>query len=258
MERLKSWTYSNPPTDGEECRGSGVGVFNVYRPPPLRTVGTYDDDEFFNNVALNMLSRYGALNLSVEEAICSTLISPRNRASFYESLCARSTRSCHLSPSQRSLIQDTRRVFGKALKRIVEAESPSHHTHNYQQQQHQQHCDIFLKNGMDISDTHHPPVTPRHHNYSGGGWCPKSTTSEKKKKGRKFFPDSDSSKSGGFFRSRKVQNIDWRLAEAIQQVQTLRLDGDSDPALGDHQQHHQNNHHHHARNNMGYQPPHLG
>jgi len=46
---------------------------------------------------------------------------------------------------------------------------------------------------------------------------------KKKSTPRRFFPDTD---MGSFFRSkRRVQNIDWKLAEAVKQVEHLQLDG---------------------------------
>lgn len=52
---------------------------------------------------------------------------------------------------------------------------------------------------------------------------------EKKQFSRMFFPDS-SKGTVGFFRKRRVQNIDWKLAEAVQCVENLRLDGDTSGA----------------------------
>lgn len=46
-----------------------------------------------------------------------------------------------------------------------------------------------------------------------------SQMSAKKHTTRKFFQD------GELFRKRKIQNIDWKLTESIQQVENLRLDG---------------------------------
>lgn len=209
MERLKTWAH---PSSSE---GTVVGTTD-YRPPPLRTVGTYDDDEFFNNVALNMLSRYEALSLSASEAICSTLVSPKTRASFLEGLHTRLARASSMSPSARSLIQNTTKVFGQELRRIVESESP---------------CSSYGKQSPCF-DRNLPPATPRHVLRGPNSvTCslPSTTGADKKKKKvRRFFPDCDSkSVGGGFFRTRKVQNIDWKLAEAIQQVHTLSLDGDN-------------------------------
>lgn len=138
---------------------------NIGRPPPLRTAGTYDDDEFFNSVALNLLSRYEALNLSIAEAICCTLVSPGSRLSFWEALSSRMARSPHMSPSTQSLVQQTHQVFAPELKRMLETE-----------------VDTTSKS---------PPTAPRH--------ITRPQSFDKKKKGRRFFPDCDA-----FFRSRKV------------------------------------------------------
>lgn len=213
-----------------------------YRPPPLRTIGTYDDDEFFNNVALNMISRYEALNLTVQEAIYSTLICPRSRASFYEGLCSRISRTSSMSPSVRSLVQSMKSIFDKELKKIVDSESPGG----------------FYSKQQAFPDFDCPPITPRsilRVSSSGSAASVGNNTAKaaqvatKKKKQsskRMFFPDSSGdSKGRGFFRTRKVQNIDWKMAEAITQVQSLRLDGDertptNRPVSG-----------------LGYQPPRL-
>ena len=204
MERVKTWNNSS-----SSLEGTVVGV-SYYRPPPLRTVGTYDDDEFFNNVALNMLSRYEALNLSASEAIWSTLVSPRNRASFLEGLYTRSARTSSMSPSVRSLIQNTTDAFGRELRKIVESETPG---------------GTYAKESPCFENL--PPTTPRHvaRGHSGAFSMPTGG----KKKSRSFFPDCDSKPgtcTGSLFRSRKVQNLDWKLTEAIQQVQALKLDGD--------------------------------
>lgn len=158
------------------------------RPPPLRTAGTYDDDEFFNNVALNLLARYEALNLSITEAICCTLVSVGSRLSFWEALSSRIARAEHMPPSTQSLVQQTHQLFSVELKRMLESE-----------------LDTASKS---------PPTAPRHITR------PLSLDKKAKKKGRRFFPDCDA-----FFRSKKVVNLDWTLTQTIQQVQSLQLDG---------------------------------
>ncbi|GAX13634.1 hypothetical protein FisN_14Lh355 [Fistulifera solaris] len=162
------------------------------RPPPLRTTGTYDDDEFFNSVALNLLARYEALNLSFQEAICCTLVSAESRLSFWEALSSRITRSEHLSPSTQSLVQKTHQLFHVELKRM-------------------------LDNELDMTAKKSPPTAPRHITR------PLSFEKQTKKKGRRFFADYDS-----FFRSKKVVNLDWTITQTIQQVQSLQLDGVED------------------------------
>jgi hypothetical protein len=201
MERLRLWIESSLSKEEHQNR-----VYANSRPPPLRTSSTYDDDEAFNNVALNLLSRYEALKLSVEEALSSTLVSPKQRASFLDGLCARRYRSSHhMSPNTASLVSGVERVFGKALKDMVENESHGGNT-----------------------------VYHLHNNPHASG------RSTKKKKHRRFFPEIDASSSssastrssgggGALFRKRRIQNIDWRLTEAIERVESLRLDGDTPP-----------------------------
>lgn len=192
----------------------------IARPPPLRTSSTYDDDDAFNNVALNLLSRHETLGLSSTEAILATLINAKQRASFYDGFCARLDRSSHLSPNTASLVESLERSFGKELKGMVMEECK----------------------GQPYYTT--KPVCPRHTvvpcgDNSGNSSATTSTTTtchnaaaKKKSNPRRFFPDVDktAAPSMGLFGSkRRVQNIDWKLAEAIQQVEHLRLDGLDSP-----------------------------
>jgi hypothetical protein len=180
------------------------------RPPPLRTSSTYDDDDAFNNVALNLLSRHNTLGLSAQEAILATLIDSNQRASFYEGLCVRLDRTTHLSPNTSSLVQCIYETLGKELKDMVTSETKG--------------------------APYYPnkPVTPR----SNMGYC----RNVKQLVQRRFFPEGvgtekqqqqqmmSPSIGGGvalFGSKRRVQNIDWKMAEAIQQVNHLRLDGTS-------------------------------
>jgi hypothetical protein len=68
---------------------------------------------------------------------------------------------------------------------------------------------------------------------------PGAPRQQQKKISRRFFPEttdqqngiaksaSATCSSGTFFRNKKrIQNIDWKLAQAIQRVESLRLDGD--------------------------------
>jgi Zn-dependent oligopeptidase len=184
------------------------------RPPPLRTSSTYDDDEAFNNVALNLLSRYESLGLTAQEAIIATLIDNNQRASFYEGLCYRLDRSSHLSPNTSSLVKCIYQTLGKELKDLVTSDS---------------------KSGAYFGNK---PVTPR----SNVGYC----RNVKQLVQRRFFPENNAmdkqsqqmvspslngSVGAGVTlfgnNKRRVQNIDWKMAEAIQQVNHLRLDGTS-------------------------------
>ena len=193
------------------------------RPPPLRTSGTFDDDEYFNSVALNMLARYQALNLSSSETIRSSLPSAKIRASFFEGMCSRLARASGMPPSIQTLLLSTKEAFGDELNVMVESENHF-----------QVHTSFPSGNGVDSL----PPITPRHtaKSFASRVFGQSST----KKNNRSFFPDGDS--KPGLFRTRKVQNIDWKMAEAIQQVQTLRLDGQNSP----------------QKRLRAYEPPQLG
>ncbi len=181
---------------------------NLSRPPPLRTSSTYDDDDAFNNVALNLLSRHETLGLTPQEAILATLFDHSQRASFYEALCIRLERFTHLSPNTTSIVQCVHDNLGKDLKQMVLSESKG-----------------------ALSCYTNKPVAPR----GNIGYC----RNMKQLVQRRFFPEggdkqqsNNHSSSGGntiLFGSskRRVQNIDWKMAEAIQQVNQLRLDGTS-------------------------------
>jgi hypothetical protein len=265
MSSLRSWIQSN--CSGDECeegnRFPNTDGMGQHRPPPLRTSGTYDDDESFTNIALNMISRIEALGLTVEETIKATLISPRDRSSFLRALNARKTlcssikyetlpasQISFISPSKISLIEAVDYKFGRHLNDIVARES---------RQQCQQPCvkrqmgnvDMLIDRMLSLSSSQSSMTfdgnestasastvatavtTNCQTTYSQKGSqaivshrTPTKTT--KKKESRRFFPDSSepSNVLGSFFaRKRRVRNIDWKLAEAIQQVESLRLDG---------------------------------
>jgi hypothetical protein len=214
MDRLRVWIESRPASMQEEDRhgmtmGFG-GDAGLFRPPPLRTTSTYDDEDAFNNVSLNLLSRYDALSLSASEAIKATIISPRERISFHEALSIRRSRSLHVSPSTALLVERVDKTFGSDLLNMIREETGGEEIRSWGKRQ-------FSVGGS--------PATPRAiQNSTSSGSESRHDVFEKKTRRRRFFPDSDS-KSGGFFRSRRVKNIDWNLAEAVSQVQSLRLDG---------------------------------
>lgn len=185
---------------------------NNSRPPPLRTSSTYDDDDLFNNVALNLLSRHEILGLSVTEAILATLVKSTQRTSFFDGMCVRLDRSSHLSPHTASLVNSLDRIFGKELLDMTTEECK----------------------GQPCYTT--KPVSPRHTmTFSGAPSCRHDASNGKKKAAatRRFFPDGADKASAvtvptlGFFggSKRRVRNIDWSVADAIQQVQCLQLDG---------------------------------
>jgi hypothetical protein len=194
--------------DGYGMALGADGDARLFRPPPLRTANTYDDEDAFNNVSLNLLSRYEALDLSASETIEATIISQRERISFHEALCIRRCRSVHVSPSNASLVERVNKAFGSELLRMSREETSGETTRSWGKRD----C---------------PPTTPRGIQNSSGSES-RDDYFEKKTRRTRFFPDSDS-KGGGFFRPRRVQNIDWKLAEAVTQVQSLCLDGSPVP-----------------------------
>lgn len=242
MDRFRVWMEARSEGSITNNHQSSNGITCPYRPPPLCTSsnflvpGFYDlihDDDAFQQVALSLLSRHNALGITPLEAIKLTLSQPSERANFWEGLQARcgKCRNNHLSPSAISLLENLDRTFSQDLRKIVESERYSINT--------QRHDDI--ENG--------PPCSPRHMNLpvsssagsSNGSSSSGSSTSQginpslsiqppapKKRKNRRFFPDCDAVFN---MRSRgaRVQNIDWKLAEAISHVQSLRLDGDRPP-----------------------------
>ena len=219
------------------------------RPPPLRTSSTYDDDDTFHSVGLNLLSLYEGLGMSAEQVILATLINPKQRVSFLEALCVRLDRS---SISNQQLLQALDQTFGKALQDLVQAESketaenggvycfygnnpvaprhtstnvPRRLSHPSQQQHHLGGGRNAFPEQPEISMSSSGSSVmslggKSHHSHHSSG----SNTGNKSKKTtpRRFFPDDCYS----FFRSkRRVQNIDWSLAEAVKQVEHLQLDG---------------------------------
>jgi hypothetical protein len=73
--------------------------------------------------------------------------------------------------------------------------------------------------GGDGELNHHHPSTSTSSSSS-------STRCTDKKSRRCFFPDSKGRNTIGFFRKRRVQNIDWKLLQSVQRVENLRLDDD--------------------------------
>lgn len=212
MDRfLKIWVESARVSSSFDESSSSNSVNNspptynhgyISRPPPLRTSNTYDDDEAFSNVALNLLSRHDTLGLTAQEAILATLFDHSQRVSFYEGLCIRLDRFTHLSPNTTSLVQCVHEKLGNDLKQMILSESK----------------------GAPCCYTN-KPVAPR----GNIGYC----RNVKQLVQRRFFPEGGDKQQissgnntilfGGS--KRRVQNIDWKMAEAIQQVNQLRLDG---------------------------------
>jgi len=262
------------PESGEHSSSTSSWSALPFRPPPLRTARTYDDDDAFNAVAANLLSRHRIHDndnsaATIEAIIRLALPRRQERASFLEGIQHRrlSARFAHLPATTKSLVADVDKAFGVQLRKIVDAETAS----VKRQQQHQQPGGnaIMMMGSSSGSRNHHHNNHQQHHSGahqgSSGGQQHhhhhhhshhNNTSSHKQqsKKSRRFFPDhhshgdsstvgstssssSVSSSSSFFLRSRKVQNIDFKLVEAISQVQSLRLDGAVTPTTT--AQHHQ-------------------
>ena len=217
-----------------------------HRPPPLRTSSTYDDDEVFNKTGLSLLSRYETLGLSAQEVLLATLISPKQRASFLEGLSVRLDQSIVHNNFQ--LLQALEKTFGKDLQDLVVAESKANEGHFYSTNpMAPRHTTASRAAGMASTQTDDedddaaseavPQPTREDQNIpmSNSSMSSGSTSdrphhsstqaqgTKKKSTPRRFFPDTD---MGSFFRSkRRVQNIDWKMAEAVKQVEHLQLDG---------------------------------
>jgi hypothetical protein len=245
-------------------------IVGFNRPPPLKTSSSYDDDELFANVSLSMLSRHDALGLSVDETIKSVLISPSDRASFLRALNSRKARcaaiiygtspgirSSHLSPSKMSLVEAVEFKFGQHLHEMVESESQHRHMCSQPcvQRNHGNVEDLIDRmislsssqssmtlDGSESTITESTTATAVINNCAGSAKKAASDRnrsgtsdrqSKKKKESRRFFPDSSEATNvlgNLFIRKRRVRNIDWKLAEAIEHVESLRLDGTSAPS----------------------------
>lgn len=308
MDRLRLWIESskqhssnNEATDGPyittvkttNAVAPGSNSFfkqqrRIQVPPPLRTSNTYDDDEAFTNVSLNLLSRQNGLGLSPIETVMATLISPKQRSSYYDGLTSRLDRLIQLSPSLISIVQSIESIFGTDLRSIVEKECCITNATTI--------VNNVAETSTALSNTSTgnngggtaiiplfqrlPPIAPRHVSSSvtttsssigtvvsdlsiatstssisrcskaSNTSCDTKIMKQQRKKRRRFFPDTNSttscrshtnkctannniistssslSSSSSFFRNKtRVQNIDWKLVQAIQQVETLRLDG---------------------------------
>lgn len=196
MDGLKTWMEQQPGHGSKpNCRARAVS--DSFSPPSdIQTDNTYDDDESFTMVSLNLLSKHEYLSLTPRDAINSTLVFPLERSMFLEALYIRKSRVSHLSPSAASLIQNVEHIFGVELKKIVDRESCITNPH-------QQGGSVKFY----LSSKNCPPSTP----------C--------REKNRRSFCFGESA----FFGGCKVKKLDWKLTEAIEQVSSLRLDGSPAP-----------------------------
>ena len=227
MNQFKRWVENNNNNNGSEAEGRYATSSS--RPSLIRTKCSFDgNDETFSIVALNMLSRYTYFGLTPADAIRDTLVTPRERSCFLEALSVRKMYSNqqhhHLSPSTVSLIQTVDDNFGRDLVRMVEMEGgPSVMTYTsygansngYDPSTTNSHCP--QKQGM--SQRHHGERRSCRNKKSG------SSGSSGKRVRAFFFPDSGGRFGSAKGKSTTVRNIDWKLAEAIEQVSSLRLDG---------------------------------
>lgn len=223
----------------ENSTGSGAeseGRNGSVRPSLIRTKCSFDgNDETFSLVALKMLSRYTYFGLSPADAICDTLVTPRERSCFLEALSVRKMYSNqhhhHLSPSTVSLIKTVDDSFGRDLVRIVEMEGgPSVMTYT---------C-YATDNSTDLSTSNSHSSQRRgigqrqlSRRFSEDGRSCRTRhggSSSSSGKGTTmrafFFPDSATRfapPTKG--KTTTVRNIDWKLAQAIEQVSSLTLDG---------------------------------
>mmetsp|Transcript_18917 Transcript_18917/g.24332 ORF Transcript_18917/g.24332 Transcript_18917/m.24332 type:complete len:269 (-) Transcript_18917:184-990(-) len=223
MNQFKRWVENS--NGSSEQRKSSRPSLN------LRTVNPYDWDESFSIVALNLLSRYEYFGMKPEDAILETLATARERFSFLEALNVRKHQH-HLSPSTVNLVQILDQNFGRDLARMVEKDSPASSAGPSMEN------DGSVANSMatiNPSNQQQNAMFAQHscvkaqrkraeerRSRSKGNTC----TSTRGKMGKRafFFPDTT-----GIFgvTNSKVTtcNIDWKLAEAIEQVSSLRLDG---------------------------------
>jgi hypothetical protein len=160
------------------------------------------NDEMFLNISLNMLARYEALNLTAKEAIESTLVSPEDRSAYYQAL---SFRLAHITGlrenSLTSVILRIDEEFGVELKAMVTA--------------------LAGNKPKPIQ----APMTPCNARNPGRLTRFLIPLKGAQKVQRCFFPENDGRTSRSVMNSKKVRNIDWHLATAVQQVVSLSLDG---------------------------------
>lgn len=172
MDRIKQiWiesSRSSSPLDDSHMFRENTDMMMRYhhRPPPLRTCSTYDDDETFHKVGLNLLSRYettAATHSSTKDILLTTLQSPKQRASFLEGLSLRLDRCMTQNNNNNNnivminpqLIMALETTFGKDLRDLVIVEmSASSNHHNHHPAAMQANFPFYSTNN---------PVAPRHH-----------------------------------------------------------------------------------------------
>jgi hypothetical protein len=159
------------------------------------------NDDVFLNLSLNMLAKYEALNLTAKEAIESTLVSPEDRSTYYQTLSFRLARIAGAANLSSSMILRIDEEFGAELKAMFTA-----HEGNKPGQ---------LQAPMAPCNARNPGRLTRFLNPLKGA----------QKVQRCFFPEHEGRTNRSMMNSKKVRNIDWHLATAVQQVVSLSLDG---------------------------------
>ena len=195
----------------EPTNRPNFGGGNFY-PPALNPEQNtkYHNDDAFTNVSLNLLARYEQLNLTATESIQATLASHEERSAFYEALCFQKSQISQMGAySASSMLQKIDEAFGAELKSMCmphhQAAGPTTHEH--------------VPAPMTPRNDRNPATANSFHHFLN----PRGVRQQQAQP-RCFFPDSGP-RSSRYLMQKKVQNIDWQLAQAVQQVVSLSLDG---------------------------------
>ena len=226
MSRVRNFVVNRKADDAENYEAKRR-VFNFQPPPPLKISNSnYAREETFKKVSLNLLSRFEALELSAAETIQSTLINPEDRSAFYEALRFRLALLARQEAHTASLVRQIHRVFGEELRNMC------HHHHVPTNSQTlvgigEQPGKLHFQSSS--SSFHQPPpITPRNDHISStrvyGGYHNNNMGPTPPRR-RSFFPDAGGEGNSADVRPPKIRNIDWQLANAVQQVVSLTLDG---------------------------------
>jgi len=183
---------------------------SAFCPPALNQHGQQNDllhegatkyqcDVTFTNVSMSLLARYEQLNLTAKESIQATLDSDEERSAFYEALCHRKCQIQTKAPHASSFIlQKIDQAFGAELRHLC-------------------------RQGKEAT----VPLTPRNDSNPSRSFCnglQQEPNPRKSTQSSCFFPDSGP-RSCGYLMRKKVQNLDFDLTEALDQVMSLSLNG---------------------------------
>jgi len=170
----------------------------------------YDDDTF-TKVSLNLLARYEAFDLTASEAIKATLIRTEEQVAFYQALCHRMAQN-HVP--MLPMVQKIHEEFADELKRASSNQQLTVTT------LHAPHLDVATAPIAAPRNIRNPACLNRFLN-------PRSFMQKQRSN---FFPEKDPNSSLSRMKTTKVRNIDWQLANAVQQVVSLSLDGTANNA----------------------------